>query len=71
MSTHTHVPADIEPESLVDLLADCAAMPHVAFPALTALVPPMRAPETEPRQSIVIPPDTVTLLDGYADHYGG
>ena len=70
MSTHTHVPADVEPESLVDLLADCAAMPHVAFPALTALVPPMRSPESA-AQAIVIPPDTVTLLDGYADHYGG
>ena len=65
MSSHTHVPADVEPESLVDLLADCAAMPHVAFPALTALVPPMRHPET-----VVIPPDTVSLLDDYAD-YGG
>ena len=66
MSTHPLVPADVEPESLVDLLADCAAMPHVAFPALTALVPPMRAPE-----SVVIPPDTVSLLEDYADHYGG
>jgi len=60
MSLVTHVPADVEPRDLVDLLDDCREVSGVL--ALPAYAP---APRTPAAPQPVIDLDTVAVLEGW------
>lgn len=60
MSLVTHVPADVEPTALVDLLDDCREVSGVL--ALPAYVPAARA---QVAAQPVIDLDTVAVLEGW------
>jgi hypothetical protein len=64
MSLRHHVPADVEPQSVAELSADCAS--------LTALYPdhPLPPPGHWHAHQVLIPDDARKLTEGMSD-YGG
>jgi hypothetical protein len=55
------IPSHVEPDALADLIADAQL---IALPQ-----PPADPVVAElPRQSVVIPADSVSLVEGYADY---
>jgi hypothetical protein len=55
------VPSHVEPDGLADLIADAQL---IALPQPSA----ERAVVGLPRQNVVIPADSVSLVEGYADY---
>ena len=65
MSTHTHVPSDVEAESIIDLVHDCREISGV----LGSFVPTViRIPEARNAMPIDISSGAVDGLDGYGDY---
>jgi hypothetical protein len=65
MTTHTAVPADVEPTSLDDLLADCREVSGVLAPWFAGAV---RLPSARGAVPVQIPAGATTGLDGYGDY---
>ena len=65
MTTHTHVPADVEPDSFSDLLEDCREVSGVLAPWVSGAV---RLPSPRGAMPVEIPKDAVIDLDGYSDY---
>ena len=66
MSMHTHVPSDVEAESIIDLVHDCREISGV----LGSFVPTvLRIPESRGAMPVEISLDAVHALEGY-DEYG-
>lgn len=70
MTTHTHVPADVEPTSIIDLVEDCREVAGVLGPYLPVEI---RMPETRHAEPVTIGPMTIGVgavpdLDGYGDY---
>ncbi len=63
MTTHSHVPADVEPTSLADLVDDCREVSGVLAPWYAGAV---RTPA--PRPMPVEIPAAADILDGYSDY---
>ena len=64
MTTHSHVPADVEPASLADLVDDCREVSGVLAPWFAGAV---RVPA--PRPVVVDVPVAAGIdLDGYGDY---
>jgi hypothetical protein len=65
MSTHTHVPSDVEAESMIDLVHDCREISGL----LGAFVPTViRLPEARPALPVEITSGAVSGLDGWSDY---
>ena len=65
MTTHTPVPADVEPESMDDLLEDCREVSGVLAPWYSGAI---RVPAPRADVPVEIPAGTVAGLDGYGDY---
>ena len=63
MTTHSPVPADVEPSSLADLVDDCREVSGVLAPWFAGAV---RVPA--PRPMPVPLPVAAGILDGYSDY---
>jgi hypothetical protein len=63
MTTHSPVPADVEPTSLADLVDDCREVSGVLAPWFAGAV---RVPA--PRPMPVSLPVAAGILDGYSDY---
>jgi len=64
MTTHTQVPADVEADSLVDLVQDCREISGV----LGSFVPTVRIPDARGAMPVEIGALTAGSLDGYGDY---
>ena len=64
MTTHSPVPADVEPTSLADLIEDCREVSGVLAPWFAGAV---RVPAPRPAAAVEIPAAT-GMLDGYSDY---
>lgn len=65
MTTHTHVPSDVEPESIIDLVHDCREISGV----LGSFVPTViRIPEARGALPVEISAEAVAALAGYDDY---
>ena len=64
MTTHTQVPADVEADSIVDLVQDCREISGV----LGSFVPTVRIPDARGAMPVEIGALTVGSLDGYGDY---
>lgn len=64
MTTHTHVPADVEAESIIDLVQDCREISGV----LGSFVPAVRVPDARGAMPVEILASTAAGLDGYDDY---
>ena len=64
MTTHTAVPADVEPASLADLVDDCREVSGVLAPWFAGAVR-VPAPRALP---VEIPSEVATGLVGYGDY---
>ncbi len=65
MSTHTHVPSDVEAESMIDLVHDCREISGV----LGSFVPTViRIPEARTSPPLEISLDAVQALEGYSTY---
>jgi hypothetical protein len=62
MTTRCHVPSQVEPDAMADLIADAALieLPRQATVSVAA--------ESQPVAEVVIPPASVSLVDSYADY---
>jgi hypothetical protein len=64
MTTHT-VPADVEPDSIIDLVDDCREVSGMLAPFVVDLTNiPMQAGV----KPFLIPAQTVAALDGYEEY---
>jgi hypothetical protein len=66
MTVHRTMPSEVEPESLSDLIADCAALPPSLLPR-TRVIDLTRLPQ--PRREVMIPALTTTFVDSYGDYF--
>ena len=65
MSTHTHVPSDVEAESIIDLVHDCREISGV----LGSFVPTVvRIPDSRGAMPVEISSEAVSALVGYDDY---
>ena len=64
MTMHRTMPSEVEPETLSELIADCAQMPAALRGRVVDLT---RLPQ--PRREIMIPALTTTFVDSYADYF--
>ncbi|MBC7374536.1 MAG: hypothetical protein H7323_11155 [Frankiales bacterium] len=64
MATHTHVPADDEADSLIDLVQDCREISGV----LGSFIPAARTPDTRGAGPVDISALTALSLAGYEDY---
>ena len=64
MTTHTHVPADDEADSLIDLVQDCREISGV----LGSFIPAARTPDTRGAGPVDISALTALSLSGYEDY---
>lgn len=65
MSTHTHVPSDVEAESIIDLVHDCREISGV----LGSFVPTViRLPEARTALPVEISSEAAHGLDGWGDY---
>jgi hypothetical protein len=64
MTTHT-VPADVEPDSIIDLVDDCREVSGMLAPFVIDLtdIPTMR-----PAAPFLIPAQTAAALEGFEDY---
>lgn len=65
MTTHSRVPADVEPTSIIDLVEDCREVAGVLGPYLPVEI---RIPETRHAEPVAIGVAAVPDLDGYGDY---
>lgn len=64
MTTRSSVPADVEPDSVIDLVQDCQEIPGVLGGAGSARQPT----GTRGAMPVDITPDAVRSLAGYGDY---
>ena len=64
MTTHAHVPADVEADSIVDLVQDCREISGV----LGSFVPAAPMSDARGAMPVEILASTAARLDGYADY---
>ena len=65
MSLLSHVPADVEPESFIDLCDDCREVSGVLAPYVPGTI---RLPEARHPLSVEISPETADGLAGWGDY---
>ena len=64
MATHTRVPADIEADSIIDLVQDCREISGV----LGSFIPAARTADRRGALPVDISARTAAGLDGYEDY---
>jgi hypothetical protein len=64
MTTHT-VPADVEPDSIIDLVDDCREVSGMLAPFVVDLT---NIPMARTATPFVIPAQTAAALDGFEDY---
>lgn len=65
MTTHTLVPADVEPDSIIDLVDDCREVSGMLAPFVLDLT---NIPTARPATPFQIPARTADALAGFEDY---
>ena len=65
MTTHTPVPSDIEPDSIIDLVEDCREVSGVLSPFVIDL---SNIPTPRGAMPVDITAGTAAVLDGYGEY---
>jgi hypothetical protein len=65
MTTHIAVPADVEPDSIIDLVDDCREVSGMLAPFVIDLT---NIPMARTSSPFMIPAQTAAALDGYEEY---
>ncbi len=65
MTTHPRVPADVDADSIIDLVEDCREVSGVLSPYLPLEI---RLPEARPALAIEIADPVAAGMDGWGDY---
>jgi hypothetical protein len=65
MTTHTVVPADVEPDSMIDLVDDCREVSGMLAPFVIDLT---NIPAARRAAPFAIPAQTAVALEGFEDY---
>ena len=65
MTTHPRVPADVDPDSIIDLVEDCREVSGVLSPYLPLEI---RLPEARPALDVELGAPVAAGMDGWGDY---